>query len=351
MNLYKSVNPNNNVIETQHMIEHPVNSHLQTKFMKPLNSQGMDRDVGDFEGITEDEEIKLGLFGMVDRAFMSIFNLIQSGKLLELGNKLNNMLEDEDAKRKNYGRAGLEGVYINENILGLLEVLSQKIQENRSLEKGTNVKNFVHVVCKQKEIYKDLLNVKDESGKYQKIPIGFKLLEKLGRIESVGIIKKFKQDAPVFVEDDELFSQLFFLRKFMSIKNGFYKSTKLDNFDNKMRSDGSFEFNNKLKGISTNIENNEENWINNYNYNKIFNISNPPIKSILKPYLDDDSFKNFYLFFVVSNNLKVTKNAKGQVVGDPLETCDKQLQLLYDTRDFMDVIAHEDAEGIKNCDV
>ena len=40
----------------------------------------------------------------------------------------------------------------------------------------------------------------------------------MGRVESNGITKTFKQDAPVFVEDDELFSQLYFLRKFMSVK-------------------------------------------------------------------------------------------------------------------------------------
>jgi len=97
------------------------------------------------------------------------------------------------------------------------------------------------------------------------------------------------------------------------------------------------------KGISDNIEDNKNNWINNYNYNKIFNIKRPAIKSILKPYLDDPSFGNFYLFFVVSNNLKVKGSTQ-------IETCDKQIQLLYDTKDFMDIIAHEKAEGVKNCD-
>ena len=66
------------------------------------------------------------------------------------------------------------------------------------------------------------------------------------------------------------------------------------------------------------------------------------IKSILKEYLNDDSFRNFYLFFVVSNN---QKGKKGDATG--LETCDKQIQLLYDTRDFMDIIANENAEGVK----
>jgi hypothetical protein len=86
--------------------------------------------------------------------------------------------------------------------------------------------------------------------------------------------------------------------------------------------------------------------INNYNYNKIFNIKNPPIKSILQKYLEDDTFNNFYLFFVVSNNKKDDGTQNG------LETCDKQVQLIYDTRKFMDMIADDKAKGISKdeCD-
>ena len=52
--------------------------------------------------------------------------------------------------------------------------------------------------------------------------------------------------------------------------------------------------------------------------------------------MKDPKFNNFYLFFVVSNNKK----------SNGLETCDKQVQLIYDTRKFMDMIANENAEGI-----
>ena len=65
-----------------------------------------------------------------------------------------------------------------------------------------------------------------------------------------------------------------------------------------------------------------------YNYNKIFNINNPPIKHILEPYIDN--INNFYLFFVVSNNDKTDDG-----VEPPVNTCDKQMQLLYDTREAL----------------
>ena len=73
--------------------------------------------------------------------------------------------------------------------------------------------------------------------------------------------------------------------------------------------------------------------LSNYDYNKIFNIKDPPIKKILDPYLD--SIENYFLFFVVSNNKK--KDPKTKLHN--IETCDKQLQLLYDTRYFMKIIA------------
>ena len=103
-----------------------------------------------------------------------------------------------------------------------------------------------------------------------------------------------------------------------------------------------YQFGNGVeKGIIDEIGDHTKNWINNYDYNSIFNIKNPPIKSILSNYLDDPSFSNFYLFFVVSNNFKKDGN---------IDTCDKQLQLLYDTRVFMDIIANDNAKGI-TCNV
>jgi hypothetical protein len=104
--------------------------------------------------------------------------------------------------------------------------------------------------------------------------------------------------------------------------------------------DNTFRVYGTEKNISNVEDTNKGNWINNYDYNSIFNRDTPPIKSILSTYLNDKSFKNFYLFFVVSNNLKI--DSTGQT--PDLETCDKQIQLLFDTRDFMEVIA--DVDGI-----
>jgi hypothetical protein len=64
-----------------------------------------------------------------------------------------------------------------------------------------------------------------------------------------------------------------------------------------------------------------EYWINeSYDYNKIFNVDNPPIEGLLEPYFK--YIKNFYVFYVVSND-------------DPSK-CDKQIKLIADSKVFLD---------------
>ena len=43
--------------------------------------------------------------------------------------------------------------------------------------------------------------------------------------------------------------------------------------------------------------------------------------------------------------MKQKKNSKGEIV-EKIDTCEKQIQLIYDTKDFMDVIANENASGV-----
>jgi hypothetical protein len=313
--------------------------HLQTGSY--FGASGRNK-FNEIQGNVEIAKSNLGLYGMFERSFSKILNLIRSpednkSKLFELAEKINNMLKDDDAKQKKYGYAGLEGIYINENILGLLEVLAQKIQ------KDNNRKNPVSVVCPQKEIYKKLA---ETDSKISQLPI------------SAEIIKTTKT-TDTKASQDEFYSQaLFFRSMFNKIRtdqdrnfqiqdDSFFQATKDDSYKTLMRKITSFGIpkTSIRKGLSDNIEDNKNNWINNYDYNRIFNIEDPPIKSILKDYLEDETFKNFYLFFVVSNNMKEKKNSKGEIV-EKIDTCEKQIQLIYDTKDFMDVIANENASGV-----
>jgi hypothetical protein len=318
------------------------NAHRQVQFVSDVPNSF---DKPQF-AVSKQQQINLGLYGMWERAFSNILNVIKdkqgNSNLIGLGEKINNMLEDKESRDKKYGYAGLEGIYINENILGLLEVLSEKIQKNRN--PNLTPDKVKHVVCQQKEIYKTLFPS-------SKTPIDYNILASEGKVNNDG---SFKEKSTIFVEDDEFYSQIKFLKTIAKLSatpngnslnfasNSFFRATENDMYNTKIRNMEEYTTDTKTKGIKKDIEDNNKSWINNYDYNKIFNIENPAIKSILKEYLNDDSFRNFYLFFVVSNN---QKGKKGDATG--LETCDKQIQLLYDTRDFMDIIANENAEGVK----
>jgi hypothetical protein len=337
--LLKKRGDENKIDNLNEFTEAYANSHLQgIKFGTDYNK---------FEGIGNIGKLNLGLNGMFERCFIKILDCIKDlngkSKLKDLGDKINDMLADPEARKQKYGYAGLEGIYINENILGLLEVLSEKIQSDR-LKESDGEKKIVHVVCAQNEIYRKLL--KDRN----KLLINYNLISKK---DFDG--ESFKPDATAFVQDDEFYSQIYTFRHLIAVLRGnttdknsvmsdsFFKASASDNYNTVMRHDKTLEVNGSIRGLSENIDDIKNNWINNYDYNKIYNLENPPIKSILKDYLQDESFRNFYLFFVVSNNLKMVSKTDG------LETCDKQIQLLYDTRYFMDVIANENPEGIKNC--
>jgi hypothetical protein len=265
--------------------------------------------------------IQNGLYGMLERGFYTIVDLIKTGNLWELGKKIDSLVSSNSV---GYGYAGLEGHYINENILGLLQVLAQKIQKDRSPK--------VNIVCQQKEIYKTLLANKDDnrimgfSDDVQKIKQGdtintnefysqIKLARQIfGQYENVKQATSLDNYKGVAIRNKQLFTEM---------KNTTNTCTSIPpaNCGDKVYLDGEQIFDN-LGDIDKNI-------ITNYDYNKIFNISNPPIKAILDPYLNNDKFKNFYLFFVVSNNQK-----KGGI-----EICTHQLKLLSDTKDFMAIIA------------
>jgi len=281
------------------------NAHQQYQTLNSNQNLKSDRSVQlrnrAFDSLEETEKNRiiniLGLRGLSQRALFTLVNLINDGNLFEIGNYLNSMLEKDDGK--NYGYSGLEGVYINENILGLLQVLANKVTKI----KGTKI---VNVVCEQKEIYRD--NIKNK---------GQRILVELTLAEEKNVY---------FVDEDEFFSQICFMRNF------WYDYTYKDN----TTGSNNFTYDNKLRRDP--LENYENkpllDWVNNYDYNKIFNIEEPPISKILKPYLDGDLINNIYLFFVVSNNKK-----------EGLETCDKQIQLLDDTKKFMEVISMDEPLG------
>lgn len=294
----------------------------------------------------------LGLRGLSERSMFTIVNLIKSGDLNELGKRLNDMLkptninigtEKDPIMKTNtqlrYGYAGLEGVYINENILGLLQVLADRV---RKIKGGANA-TLIPVVCEQIENYRKIIT----KIKPERIPIDITILndKNNNQLQLNGItnqerfIESIDPKQAFFVDEDEFYSQIVYMMDFSTTTIGAvsdYQDKKPTQTN--IEKDENLYFNTKLRDSKFNNDLDVLKYVNNYDYNKIFNSKEPPIKKILEPYLE--SIDNYYLFFVVSNNLKSSKT------GD-IETCDKQMKLLYDTKTFMSVISAENDDQIE----
>jgi hypothetical protein len=333
------------------------NQHLQFQLLNKQLSFSNPNSLTNIVNINERKAIIniLGLRGLSERSMFTIVNLIKDGDLNGLGNKLNKMLkptninigtEKDPIIKTNsdlrYGYAGLEGIYINENILGLLQVLANRVRTIRS-------KESVPVVCEQIENYRKIIT----ATKNERIPIDITILNDRNNNQLViepnpsirrqsEIVQNIDSKQAFFVDQDEFYSQIVYMMDFSHLTVGEvsdYQDKKTGTSD--IEKDENLYFNTKLRNSKFNIDYDVLKYVNNYDYNKIFNITEPPIKKILEPYLEE--INNFYLFFVVSNNLKSSKS------GD-IETCDKQMKLLYDTRVFMNVISAEndaDLERIK----
>ena len=282
----------------------------------------------------------LRVMGLFERSLHNMVTIIKKHDLEKLGGILNDMLEPDDDDvdgQKRRGYAGLEGIYINENILGLLQVLADKVQDTRE-------RRHVPICCEQIENYKDKL-LADHAN--------FQL--------------RFKSPADEtnnnkLLSSSNFFSQIDYLNESQKLVLGnkdhhdAYKTRKeyMDQNKSGKQDDGKFN----LEYIRTvdkgNVYDNVfrypltakylefEEDIKNYDYNRIFNIKNPPIKTILEPYLT--KINNYYLFFVVSNNFKLDSD------GTKKETCHNQINLLNDTRFFMNIINGENINGRMQCD-
>lgn len=166
-------------------------------------------------------------------------------------------------KEDGYSLAPFEGYYINENIIGLLSSLLKNLcLNNRVIEVQDQI--FLNTATKHTDF-----------------------------ISRANI--KYTEDSYIDKIIDEVKAQTYFFRFLLKIPN----------------------INLKTEFCGHNVED----WINkSYDYNKIFNVDNPPIESLLEPYFK--YIKNFYVFYVVSND-------------DPSK-CDKQIKLIADSKVFLD---------------
>jgi hypothetical protein len=276
-------------------------------------------DIDKIKKYQANQKTILRLRGLKERALFRIVNLIQND-LEGLGLILDGMVENQHNNKKQ-GYAGLEAVYINENIGCILQILSNKIKKDKGLD------DKIPILCEQENYYSK------------------KILEKNLNKD---LDLKLRTNGLEKISDDEFFSLIHYL-------NTYEKKNFIDSITTNVNNDGLFDINdiykNKFRLITDNdfteaikdnlIKYDNEPYIsflNIYNYDRLFNIKEPSIEYILQPYID--KIKNFYLLFVVTNSDKQ----------DETNICKEQNELLYETINFMKVIADPTFEPKLQCE-
>ena len=295
-----------------------------------------------------------------ERILYTIVNFIENGQLEILGEVINKMIDESEANTYTksdgeripikYGYVGLEAFYINENILGLLQVLANKVEKDR----GIPVDKYKQVVDNQKEIYKDIIkrsSTKSDVGENYplKLPNNPYLKPEHNFVadnefySNIQILNVFERDSfleklygNVKVREKDINGTESVVKKkcYLFVEPTPDAQQNADLFKNNFRliTDEHFDMTEEQAKADPNIPKHFKKpyttLINNYNYNAGFNLKDPPIKKILEPYLE--IMENIYVLFVVSNSV----NNKND------DTCDKQHKLLFDTKKFMDVIAN-----------
>ena len=182
--------------------------------------------------------------------------------------------KEEKCDNKNFAMAPFEGYYINENIIGLLSTLLNRLKISK-LPNGTSA-------------------IKEQYDIFTNEAKGHKDFTKNTTIYKGGVATT---DTYNYLINNEIKSQTYF-----------------------------FRFLSRMSMLPTNFCGKPlYEWINDsYDYNKAYNIENPPISALLAPYFN--KITNFYVFYVVSNDSK--------------EICDKQIKLIEDSKVFLDQLSN-----------
>lgn len=236
---------------------------------------------------------------------------------------------------KNYGAISLEAFYINENILGLIDVLKERLgdkslkinQMEKYFEDNVKMKEYIE---NKKYLYLQLYQINNEIVKENEndklneaskllgiafIPTRSKLQEIISELNNWNDVK------PESI--NEATQQTYFLREL--IRNQEKKSynndhTNLANYD---------QIFSPYPKISNDVK--LKDWVENaYDFNKTFTGSEtkPPIKTFMKAYFgknseDKNTIDNIFLFYVVNND----KNK-----------CSNQIKFISDSSDFVQII-------------
>jgi hypothetical protein len=196
------------------------------------------------------------------------FEIIERINLKLFGNKISS---EKIERIKSATKGAFEGIYINENILGIIVYIIKNIL------KKDNSDNYI---SRQSDPY---LELKDQYN------------------------NKFSTKNPF---KTSLEAATFNFRDLIRGRNNMY----VDNYENVFsRFDVPYNEDRFFDNILTDIQNS-------YDPKKTYNSDNPLIGDILKPYLE--KIENYYMFYLLSNN-------------DPDTKCEKQMKLLDGSYNFI----------------
>lgn len=169
-----------------------------------------------------------------------------------------------------YAITPFEGYYINENITGLISTLLKNLKLNNDFVKTQN------------PVYLPLFN---------------QLVEPIYNMNNVPDNERIKNE-----NEQELIAQTYFFRRFIYDK----KKDITTYYSEDLNYEGR-PFREWLESDDI------------YDFNKSYRKNDPPIATILEPYFK--IIKNFYVFYVVSNENK--------------DKCEKQIKFIADSNDFL----------------
>lgn len=233
----------------------------------------------------------------------------------------------------------LEGIYINENIIGLIKYLSERLIKDPTARTKIDVlnKNTVQqkkmILVEQRNVARCWLMSKSEDDMAQ-------ILQKNNPMKLTNLQKMF---ALFNIED--VYAKSYFpwsseKRYFNNIYSSLYEFIPtLPNVLNKSF-DSSSLGEDKLMIRFEQLVKQQRFLITAYTSDKIFNFDDPIITNILSPYIESDkkdaihnktAIKDYKLFYLFGN---YDENQKTQF------KCDHQIKLLKNTENFIKAIAH-----------
>ena len=244
-------------------------------------------------------------FSKLEEIYQEIFEPIPENDLVYVSG---DNIEKYKCSTKHYTLAPFEGYYINENIIGLLSTLLNKLGLNKN-------KDFVE---EQVEIY-----LKNKQ-----------LLENFTPEVQTSIIQQ-KDTTTGRSINAELKCQVYFFRniiRYYDIQSNYQYKEKAhrnvnDIYRKRFPTKNVYGHDITDTFITLNQDKTLEYWIKDtYDYNKTFKSVDPPIATFLAPYFD--IITNFYVFYVVSNMNK--------------DKCEKQIKLIADSKNFLTRLATYD---------